>query len=231
MHSTAIKNADLFFQKYTNKHKINSIVVDIGSQNVNGSLREICPKNMKYIGVDFSSGNGVDIVLDDPYELPFDNGQVDYCICSSVFEHSEMFWLLFLEILRILKPDGLFYLNVPSNGHFHRYPVDCWRFYPDSGKALVKWAKKCGFNPILLESFVSLQEPPHKWNDFVAIFLKNADYAANYNQRITGSFKNFYNALTFESEKFINFTQLTEDQAKIDMFHRIIEGELVIKWY
>ena len=32
--------------------------------------------------------------------------------------------------------DWLFYLNAPSNGEFHRYPVDCWRFYPDAGGAL-----------------------------------------------------------------------------------------------
>jgi SAM-dependent methyltransferase len=71
------------------------------------------------------------------YKLPFADGSVDVVLSSSCFEHSEFFWLLFLEILRVLRPEGLFYLNAPSNGPFHRYPVDCWRFYPDSGNALV----------------------------------------------------------------------------------------------
>ena len=60
------------------------------------------------------------IVLEDPYKLPFDSDSVDIVICSSCFEHSEMFWLLFLEVMRILKPTGLFYMNAPSNGAFHK---------------------------------------------------------------------------------------------------------------
>ena len=126
--------------------------------DVNGSLKEVIPKNSKYIGVDFAEGKGVDKVLKDPYNLTFENNSVDVVISSSCFEHSELFWLLFIEIIRILKPNGLFYLNAPSNGAFHRHPVDCWRFYPDSGKALVKWAKKNGFNTLLLESFISNQD-------------------------------------------------------------------------
>ena len=231
MHNTAKTIADLFFQTYTTDQIDNPTVVDIGSQNINGSLKEICPKNMKYIGVDFAPGVGVDIVMEDPYKVPFGDGQIDYCICSSVFEHSEMFWLLFVELLRILKPHGLLYLNVPSNGHFHRYPVDCWRFYPDSGNALVNWAKRCGLKPILLESFISLQQAPHKWNDFVSVFLKDDAYTRKYPNRITDQYDAFYNALTIESEDFKHFTQLTEDQAKIDFFRRVVEGNLVIKWF
>jgi SAM-dependent methyltransferase len=231
LHNTAKTIADLFFKTYAGNHNNNAIVVDIGSQNINGSLKEVCPKNMQYIGVDFAPGSGVDIVMEDPYKVPFEDSQVDFCICSSVFEHSEMFWLLFIELLRIIKPNGLLYLNVPSNGHFHRYPVDCWRFYPDSGNALVKWAKRCGLKPILLESFISLQQVPHKWNDFVSIFLKDEAYSHQYPFRIIDQYDAFYNALTTESDQFKNFTQLTEDQAKIDFFQRVIEGKLVIKWF
>jgi hypothetical protein len=61
---------------------------------------------------------------------------------------------MFIEIQRVLKPEGLFYLNAPSNGTYHRYPVDCWRFYPDSGVALSHWGQKNGYNTQLIESFV-----------------------------------------------------------------------------
>jgi len=155
MHPTAMNNAKSFFEVYAKdfSSKDNVKVVEIGSQDVNGSLRQVCPKDFKYIGVDFQEANGVDIVLDDPYLLPFDSQSIDIVISSSCFEHSEMFWLVFLEVLRILKPKGLFYLNAPSSGSFHRYPVDCWRFYPDSGKALITWANRNGINANLLESF------------------------------------------------------------------------------
>ena len=89
-------------------------MLDIGAQDVNGSLRPLVPEGCRYIGLDFEAGPGVDLVLDDPYRLPFDAGSVDTVVSSSCFEHVEFFWLMFNEVLRVLKPNGLFYLNVPS---------------------------------------------------------------------------------------------------------------------
>src|SRR5690242_17879182 len=125
MHPSALKFGKRFFDAYAVSR---GTVVDIGAQDLNGSLKDVCPKRLKYVGVDFAAGKGVDVILKDPYKLPFEDRSADFVVSSSCFEHSEMFWLLFLEILRILKPEGVFYLNVPSNGIFHRYPVDCWRF-------------------------------------------------------------------------------------------------------
>ena len=159
MHLSAMENAKLFFDvygKYFADGK-NLRVVEIGSQDLNGSLRSLAPVGAEYLGVDFVAGRGVDVILDDPYKLPFPDEYCDIVVCSSVFEHSEFFWLLFEEILRILKPTGLFYLNAPSNGHFHRHQVDCWRFYPDAAHALMRWAQRQGYHPAVLESFVSRQ--------------------------------------------------------------------------
>jgi len=172
MHQSALTFGKLFFDLYCRRRK-GATVIDIGSQDVNGSLRSVCPATLRYIGVDFVAGSNVDVVLEDAYSLPFEAESVDIVVSSSCFEHSEMFWVLFLEILRTLKPGGLFYLNVPSNGIFHRYPVDCWRFYPDSGEALVTWARRNGIGVRLLESFIGAQQPVAEgWNDFVAVFVK-----------------------------------------------------------
>jgi len=46
-----------------------------------------------------------------------------------------------LQINRVLKKDGLACIIAPADGHEHRYPVDCWRYYPDGMKALAKWAR------------------------------------------------------------------------------------------
>jgi hypothetical protein len=43
---------------------------------------------------------------------------------------------------RVVKSGGFIYLNAPSNGYVHNHPLDIWRFYPDAGIALEKWAKK-----------------------------------------------------------------------------------------
>lgn len=168
--------AGLFFKTYCKD--LSAIkVVDIGSQDVNGSLRSVAPANCEYVGVDFQEGKGVDVVIDDPYSLPLADNSADVVVCSSCFEHSEFFWLTFLEIMRILKPGGLLYLNVPSNGSYHTYPVDCWRFYPDSGLALQNWAKRNGHSAVLVESFIA-DRSRYKWNDFVAVFAKSESWAS-----------------------------------------------------
>jgi SAM-dependent methyltransferase len=215
MHITAMQNGKAFIDTYfpASSFKKKLTVVDIGAQDVNGSLKELCREPLQYVGVDFARGKGVDIVLEDPYQLPFDDHSVDAVLSSSCFEHSEMFWVLFLEILRILKADGLFYLNVPSNGDFHRYPVDCWRFYPDSGNALVTWAKRNGYRPCLLESYVSVQVGDI-WNDFVAVFVKDEAFAAAHENRILHRKRDIYNGVVSGIPGFMNLTAKSEDQGK-----------------
>lgn len=199
----------MFYKTYYENVPNNSDIkiVEVGSCGVHQHLRSLAPKQARYIGTDLIQGPGVDILCDDPYILPFEDQSVDIVISSSCFEHSEMFWLTYLEIIRILKPHGLFYLNVPSNGYFHRYPVDCWRFYPDSGNALVSWAKRNNYNSALLESYVSeryFNNLDEVWEDYVAIFVKDKSFVHNYPKRILSSIKNFRNGITYESKNIIN---------------------------
>ncbi len=217
MHPSALMNGKRFFDAYVAKLG-NVKVVDIGAQDVNGSLKSVCPPQAQYIGVDFVAAKGVDIILTDPYKLPLDSDSIDVIVSSSCFEHSEMFWVLFLEIMRVLKPEGLFYLNSPSNGEFHRFPVDCYRFYPDCGNALAKWARHSGLRTLSLESYVSNQSGGH-WNDFVSVFLKDEIFADRHRNRILHSFSEFTNGRLHpndgraESEVvFLNPTSRQEDQ-------------------
>lgn len=215
MHQTALRNCQRFFDTYSSSFDQDESVsvLEIGSRKVDDDsmLRDVVPKTFYYQGVDMMPGKNVDVVLADPYILPFENESVDIIISSSCFEHSEMFWLIFLEILRILRPTGLFYLNVPSNGYFHRFPVDCWRFYPDSGKALVTWAQRNAMSPALLESYINLRGPG-VWNDFVGVFLKDETYVHKFPNRIIDNFKYFYNGHRFGSDTVINQEILTEEQ-------------------
>jgi SAM-dependent methyltransferase len=224
MHPTALRNCQHFFDVYAGEFsRQETKVVEIGSQDVNGSLRGCCPASFSYVGVDFVAGKGVDLVLSDPYALPFEAESVDIALSSSCFEHSEMFWLLYLEILRILKPGGLFYLNVPSNGGwFHRYPVDCWRFFPDSGRALVTWAKRNGLRPALLESYVSVQVED-VWNDFVAVYLKDEDLAPSYPRRILDTKRDIYNGVVLNGEGFIDPSPRPEDEMKLQAIKQIVD--------
>lgn len=228
MHPTARLNCQYFFETYGKLfHNVETKVkvIEIGAQNINGSIRDFCPDQFDYLGVDFVAGAGVDLVLDDPYSFPLESGSVDIVLSSSCFEHSEMFWLLFLEIMRVLKPHGLFYLNAPANGQFHRYPVDCWRFYPDSGKALISWAKRNGMNPALLESYTSAQRDDI-WNDFVAVFIKDSNKAVLYPERIANSHQDYTNGMTIERQEIVRFSGMTEDMKKLDVIKKIVDNKI-----
>lgn len=145
-------------------------VVDIGSSDINGSYRTLFDSpRWSYAGVDLEAGPGVDVVLSSPYKLPFPSGSVDLVISGQAFEHIEFFWMTWIEMLRILKPGGRIFLIAPSRGPEHRYPQDCWRFYPDGYRALAKFGR-CR----LLE--VSTDWEPHadpgskEWGDTVGVF-------------------------------------------------------------
>jgi len=232
MHPTAMTTGKLFFNCYSKYFVSNGTtkILEIGSLNVNGSLREVSPSTFEYVGIDFENGNGVDIVISDPYELPFEDNSFEIIVSSSVFEHSEMFWLLYVEIMRVLKPRGLLYINAPSNGPFHRYPVDCWRFYPDSGSALIKWGKKNGINNFLLESFTCDQlNNAAGWNDYVAIFLKDFKFKDDFNERLLDSFKSYSNGITEKSTNFSNYSEITEDRKRLNVISQIATMQIHIK--
>lgn len=180
MHDSAMVNARRFFSTYT-KHKESGTVIDIGSQDVNGSLRSVVPSRFKYIGLDFQPAPNVDVVLENPYHLPFEDKMVDIVVSSSCLEHSEFFWLTWLEMVRVVKPDGLIYINVPSEGQHHPYPVDCWRFRLDAAISLMNWANRNGYPTRLLEAYTDQAWP---WKDFVAIYVGDEANVGLYLDRI-----------------------------------------------
>jgi SAM-dependent methyltransferase len=224
MHQTAMKNAQAFYDAYV-RHLGPVTVLEIGSQDVNGSIRSCFGSDVSYIGVDFADANGVDIVLDDPYVLPFDTASVDVLVCSSCFEHSEFFWLTFQEMARVLKRGGLCYLNVPSNGPVHGWPVDCWRFYPDAGKALANWAERVGLPMLLLESCITGQAGG-SFNDFIAVFVRDPAEAYRHPQRMMSRVGNFENGWMFAETERRNAVVQPEDQRILHRIMALVGGRL-----
>lgn len=157
-------------------------IVDYGSQDLNGSYKELFAQpNWKYIGVDMVLGKNVDIVLSDPYDWKqIATSSVDVVISDQAFEHTEYVWITMLEIERILKPLGLVCIIAPSAGPEHRFPVDCWRIYPDGFKALVKFA-----NLNVIDAITEWNPPKYPdgceiWKDSMLIAYKPNESINNY---------------------------------------------------
>lgn len=143
MHQSSFDHVQSFCKKHLSQLEHSSLkIFDIGSQDVNGSYREIFSKpNWAYVGVDMAEGKNVDLVLKNPYHWrEIKSGSADVVVSGQAFEHIDFFWHSALEMSRILKPNGLCCLLVPSSGPEHKYPIDCWRFYPDGLRAIARYA-------------------------------------------------------------------------------------------
>jgi SAM-dependent methyltransferase len=171
MHASSLAHMADLVQRYLRPDQPLRIL-DIGSCDVNGSYRPLLSKpGWVYLGIDLSSGPNVDLVLTSPYRFPLQSDYADLIISGQAFEHVEFFWLTWLEMVRVLKAGGRIFLIAPSRGPEHRYPVDCWRFYPDGFNALAKYG-----NLELVE--VHTDWIPHSdpdsapWGDTVGVFHK-----------------------------------------------------------
>lgn len=84
MHASSMENMARCITSYMDIEDIT--VVDLGAMNVNGSYRELMPDHAHYVGVDLEAGNGVDVVLEDVYTLPFEDGSVDIVLSGQMLE-------------------------------------------------------------------------------------------------------------------------------------------------
>lgn len=138
-------------------------VLDLGSMDVNGSYRSLLTDpRVRYTGADLEAGPGVDLVLDDPNHLPFEDASFDLVLSGQMLEHAAQFWVSFAEMRRVLRPDGVLIVIAPSSGPIHSYPVDCYRFYPDAYRTLA------ALNGLHLLSVHLDERGP--WKDLVGVF-------------------------------------------------------------
>ena len=212
MHDTAMEIGCLVMDRYSDLPKAK--VLELGSYDVNGSLRSHAPETTEYVGLDLEAGPGVDFVVEPGKPWPVEDNYFDLVLASSVFEHDPMFWVTFLEMIKKVRTGGYIYISAPSNGSVHRYPEDHWRFYPDSGLALMRWAQSQGFPVQLVESFTAGRKGD-QWNDFVAIFRKGRA-----KKGLPKSFVyqnvNCLNVITWNSDGLMQESSKTEDMIIID---------------
>lgn len=117
-------------------------ILDVGSYSVCGSYKDLMSASWEYIGLDMTDGPNVDVVPKDVYDWKeIERESFDVVISGQAMEHIKWPWKTFEEIDRVLKVGGLVCIIAPSSGKIHRYPVDCYRYYPDGFAALAEWVK------------------------------------------------------------------------------------------
>jgi SAM-dependent methyltransferase len=88
-------------------------VVEIGSYNVNGSVRTLCGAARSYVGVDMRPGPDVDLVCDGA-ALP-DELRADLVLCCEVLEHTEAAPAICAEAYRVLRLGGRFIVTCATD--------------------------------------------------------------------------------------------------------------------
>ena len=137
MHLSAMADARRFVDRYLQSAQ--SIrVADIGSYDVNGTLRPLFARSgWSYCGMDASHGPNVDRVLSSAYSWPeIPDGQFDVVVSTQTLEHIQRPWKWLPEVARICKSNGLVYVCTPNTWAYHEYPIDCWRAWPDGLRAM-----------------------------------------------------------------------------------------------
>ena len=175
MHKSAMLRMSWFVDSYI-KGKSNVRVLDVGSYDVNGCMRPLFDgADAEYVELDIEAGPNVDVVMNNPYN--WDNvpdESFDFVISANAFEHIEYPWLTIKLIHSKLKQGGIACIHAPNTIGEHRYPVDCYRYFPDGFRALAKWA---GFQVIssTLGGVPSL-DVPKEWttcDDTVMVLIKS----------------------------------------------------------
>ena len=106
-------------------------ILEVGSYNVNGSLRYVIglADIADYTGADIVEGPGVDIVC--PAEKlvdKFGKDKFDIVVSTCVLEHIIDWKTAVSNIKNVCKPGGMIMIILPSKWPFHEHPNDFWRY-------------------------------------------------------------------------------------------------------
>ena len=89
-------------------------ILDVGSLDINGNNRYLFD-NCIYTGIDVAPGNNVDIVTLG-HEFKGENNFYDVIISTECFEHDMHYNKTIKNIIRMLKPGGLFLFTCATTG-------------------------------------------------------------------------------------------------------------------
>ena len=90
-------------------------ILEIGSLDVNGNIRNLFNFTNEYIGIDLEKGPNVDIILDGT-DIDRLNKKFDIIISCECFEHAKNWKVIFKKMCQISKPNSFIIISVASTG-------------------------------------------------------------------------------------------------------------------
>lgn len=90
-------------------------VLEVGSLNINGTVRDFFTNNITYIGIDLIEGPGVDRVISGS-ELDEPDSSFDTTISTECFEHDKHWKETFRNMYRMTKVGGAIIFTCASEG-------------------------------------------------------------------------------------------------------------------
>lgn len=90
-------------------------ILEVGSLNINGTVRDFFESPEEYIGVDIGHGPGVDLVMSG-HEVSFPDGYFDVTVSAECFEHNPYWAETFVNMVRMTKRSGFIMFTCAGEG-------------------------------------------------------------------------------------------------------------------
>jgi SAM-dependent methyltransferase len=138
-----------FVAKHVDAEFTGRSVLEVGSANVNGSVRPQIEalKPARYVGIDLAAGPGVDAVC--AAEHAPDALAADLVISCEMLEHAQDWRAAFRRMCQLVVPGGALVLTCRGLGFPFHNPPDHWRFEPSD---LWRASILCGLWPVVCEA-------------------------------------------------------------------------------
>lgn len=158
MHESSFKKMEELLKTFIAPGKK---VLDVGATNTMWNYGEAVKANGNvYKTLDW--GIGADFQVNSYNWDHIPKEEFDVVISGQSLEHDKFFWKTLENIKSILPSGGIAIIILPSCGAIHRYPVDCWRFYPDCAES---------FSEILDAKILHVHHNTQsEWGDLAMVF-------------------------------------------------------------
>ena len=152
MHDSSFK----LMQKFRRYVPKGATILDVGGADVNGTYKPIFA-DCNYKTLDWEKAD-YNVKGYNWNSIP----KFDFIISGQMLEHDGYFWRTLENIKKITRKGVI--IIVPSKGHYHAHPIDCYRFMPDCDKIFAEL-----LSMKLIERVYNDKE---FWGDLGMVFIK-----------------------------------------------------------